>query len=213
MADPELGRDPAGLRDSLRQSPLLAVLRSRDALQADRQISAVAAAGFLHVELAFSPQQWWAPLLQQLPLRWPQLRFGVAGLRDPEQLELLCDLPVRFAMAPVACELMLERAEQLGFTLVPGVFSPTEVHRFAGARHQGPVKLFPAATLGPAYWRQLAGPLGPLPFCIAAGGLGPEQLSEWFAAGVQAVALGSSLFSSDDRLKPGHAELLEPYLG
>ena len=213
MADPELGRDPAGLRESLRQAPLLAVLRPRDALQADRQISAVASAGFLHVELAFSAELWWASLLQQLPLHWPQLRFGVAGLCDPQQLELLRDLPVRFAMAPVGNEAMVERAGQLGLTLVPGVFSPTEVHRFAGANRQGPVKLFPAASLGPAYWRQLAGPLAPLPFCIAAGGVHPEQLGDWFAAGVQAVALGSSLFGSDDRLKPGHAEFLEPYLG
>jgi len=213
MADPELGRDPAGLRESLRQAPLLAVLRPRDALQADRQISAVASAGFLHVELAFSAEPWWASLLQQLPLHWPQLRFGVAGLCDPQQLELLRDLPVRFAMAPVGSEAMVERAGQLGLTLVPGVFSPTEVHRFAGANRQGPVKLFPAASLGPAYWRQLAGPLAPLPFCIAAGGVHPEYLGDWFAAGVQAVALGSSLFGSDDRLKPGHAEFLEPYLG
>jgi 2-dehydro-3-deoxyphosphogluconate aldolase/(4S)-4-hydroxy-2-oxoglutarate aldolase len=56
------------------------------------------------------------------------------------------------------------------------------------------VKLFPAATVGPGYWRRLAAPLGEsLPFCIAAGGLGPADVMTWLEAGVDAVALGSSL--------------------
>jgi len=73
------------------------------------------------------------------------------------------------------------------------VMSPTEVcqARALGCRL---VKLFPAATVGPGYWRRLAAPLGEsLPFCIAAGGLGPADVMTWLEAGVDAVALGSSL--------------------
>jgi 2-dehydro-3-deoxyphosphogluconate aldolase/(4S)-4-hydroxy-2-oxoglutarate aldolase len=54
--------------------------------------------------------------------------------------------------------------------------------------------------------------MAPLPFCIAAGGLRPADLSAWFASGVEAVALGSTLFDEQDLLPPGHAEQLEPYL-
>jgi 2-keto-3-deoxy-6-phosphogluconate aldolase len=32
-----------------------------------------------------------------------------------------------------------------------------------------------------------------LPFCIAAGGLAADDVDEWLAAGVDAVALGASL--------------------
>jgi len=63
------------------------------------------------------------------------------------------------------------------------------------------VKLFPAAPLGPQYWRRLRDPLGePMPFCIAAGGLGPGDVLPWLAAGVDAVALGSSLPGEAGRL-------------
>jgi 2-dehydro-3-deoxyphosphogluconate aldolase/(4S)-4-hydroxy-2-oxoglutarate aldolase len=56
------------------------------------------------------------------------------------------------------------------------------------------VKLFPAATLGPGYSGRLRAPLGEsLPFCVAAGGLRPEDVPVWLEAGVDAVALGSSL--------------------
>ena len=201
--------DPSGLCDSLRQSPLLAVLRPGSPAQAQRQIDAVAQAGFHHVELAWTDESWWLQLLQTLPNRWPELRFGVAGVRCAEQLVVAHDQGLRFAMSPISCPVMLEQADALGLTLVPGVFSPSEVHR-AGCR--GAVKLFPAASLGPAYWRQLRGPMAPLPFCIAAGGLRPLDLSAWFASGVEAVALGSTLLDERDQLHAGHAEQLEPYL-
>ena len=169
--------------------------------------------GLRHVEIGWQPGQQWRGFFERVRQSCPSLQLGAASVLTAEALVDLeaCGLP--FAMSPCFDPSLLERARRSGILLVPGVFSPTEVHRFAGANRQGPVKLFPAASLGPAYWRQLAGPLAPLPFCIAAGGVHPEQLGDWFAAGVQAVALGSSLFGSDDRLKPGHAEFLETYLG
>jgi 2-dehydro-3-deoxyphosphogluconate aldolase/(4S)-4-hydroxy-2-oxoglutarate aldolase len=69
------------------------------------------------------------------------------------------------------------------------------------------VKLYPAASLGPGYWRSLAGPLGPLPFCIAAGGLAVADATAWYGAGVDAIALGGALFSGD-RLDPALHQLV-----
>jgi 2-dehydro-3-deoxyphosphogluconate aldolase/(4S)-4-hydroxy-2-oxoglutarate aldolase len=58
----------------------------------------------------------------------------------------------------------------------------------------GAVKLYPASALGCGYWPSLQGPLGPLPFCIAAGGLRCGDVLPWLEAGVDAVALGHGLF-------------------
>ncbi|HCV56178.1 MAG TPA: 2-dehydro-3-deoxyphosphogluconate aldolase, partial [Synechococcales bacterium UBA12195] len=91
------------LCDSLRQSPLLAVLRPGSPAQAQRQIDAVAAAGFHHVELAWSQEPWWLELLQTLPNHWPDLRFGVAGVRWAEQLVVAHGQGLRFAMSPISC--------------------------------------------------------------------------------------------------------------
>ena len=203
--------DPAGLSYSLRAHPVLAVLRPRDADQAERQIAAVAAVGLRHIEISWSAQAWWAPFVGSLSACWPGIRFGVAGLCHPNQIEPLVQLGIGFAMSPIGCSTMLERANALGITLVPGVFSPTEVWRFSGDAGPGLVKLFPAAVLGPAYWRQLRNPLADLPFCIAAGGLSPADITPWLAAGVQAVALGSSLFNENDQLRPGHANGLATF--
>ena len=154
--------DPSGLCDSLRQSPLLAVLRPGSPAQAQRQIDAVAAAGFHHVELAWSQEPWWLELLQALPNQWPELRFGVAGVRFAEQLVVAHAQGLRFAMSPISCPLMWEQADALDLTLVPGVFSP----RSTRACTRGAVKLFPAASLGPSYWRRLRGPMARCRFVL-----------------------------------------------
>ena len=206
-------QDPAGLHSSLAVSPLLAVLRPNCSTQAEQQVAAVAAAGFRHVELSWNAEPWWFDLLLDLQRQWPLLRFGAAAIREPEQLQVIAALGLTYAMAPIATEPLLQLAQQLGITLVPGVFSPTEIHHFGSvcSAASGLVKLFPAAALGPTYWRQLQGPLAPLPFCIAAGGIAPKDLASWFAAGVQAVALGSSLFDSSNCLRPGHIDSLAPF--
>lgn len=197
--------DPAGLRQSLGASPLLAVLRPRSADQASRQIEALDTVGVRHVELSWSDGPDWSALVRHAIGHWPRIRFGAAGLRHADQLQVVADLGLRYAMSPIGCGAMVDVAASLGLTLVPGVFSPSEVERF---RAVGLVKLYPAATLQPQYWRQLRQPLHPLPFCIAAGGLRPQDAASWFAAGVQAVALGSSLFDDADRLQADDVALL-----
>lgn len=197
--------DPSGLGQSLQRSPLLAVLRPASSDQAERQIQALGAAAVKHVELSWSDAPEWGGLVRHAIGNWPGIRFGAAGLRQPSQLQTVADLGLTYAMAPIGCPAMVEAANQLGLTLVPGVFSPSEVERF---RAVGLVKLFPAGSLRPEYWRQLRQPLQPLPFCIAAGGLRLQDVGSWFAAGVQAVALGSSLFDGTDCLHPEDVALL-----
>lgn len=197
--------DPSGLRDSLVASPLLAVLRPGSIGQAERQIEGLSAVGVKHVELSWSDDPCWPELVRHAIGHWPEIRYGAAGLRHADQLQVVADLGLAYAMSPIGSMAMVAAAASLGLTLVPGVFSPTEVDRF---RDVGLVKLFPAASLKPQYWRQLRQPLHPLPFCIAAGGLRPEDAASWFAAGVQAVALGSSLFDAEDRLRPQDVSVL-----
>ena len=206
--------DPAGLRHSLASAPLLAVLRPSGPPQAERQIQAVASLGFRHVELAWSAEPWWGPFVLAAQGQWPQLRFGAAGIKHPDQIVGLPALGLGFAMAPIATDALVLSARRQGLTLVPGVFSPSEVHHFGVslAAASGLVKLYPAAILGPAYWRLLCGPLQPLPFCIAAGGLAPRDVGPWLEAGVQAVALGSSLFDRHDVIAAADASLLESFV-
>lgn len=177
---------------SLRHQPLLVVLRAEQPTALMPQVDRLAALGVRHVEIAWSDHPGWIEQTRALTLHSPSIRFGAASITAEQALHAVQAAGLSFAVSPVLDPALLAKAQQLELTLVPGVFSPTEVHqaRALGCRL---VKLYPAAALGPSYWRSLAGPLGGLPFCIAAGGLGPADLAAWLSGGVDAVALGGAL--------------------
>ena len=186
--------DPAGLLAGLRRQPLLAVLRPHTLDQARRQLEQLFAAGLCHVELAVAARDDWVAMVRQLQRMFPSMRLGAASVCTVEQLSVVQAAGLAYAVSPIHDSRLLEQARAWSITLVPGVFTPTEV---AQAVRDGAVavKLYPAASLGPGYWPALAAPLAPLPFCIAAGGLDVADVPSWLAAGVDAVALGSTLFT------------------
>jgi len=185
----------AALLASLRRQPLLVVLRPEQPLAAAPLLGRLQALGVCHVELAWQPSPGWSDQMGQLIALFPQLALGAASITELSALKAAIAAGCGYGVSPILDPQLLEAARDAGFTLVPGVMSPSEVHR---ARQCGSrlVKLFPAAPLGPGYWRRLQDPLGPpLPFCIAAGGLEPADVLPWLAAGVDAVALGSALLT------------------
>lgn len=168
------------------------VLRPSSPLAAAEAIAALDKLGVQHVEIAWQSGDLWIAECRELMASFPALRLGAASIHSLEGLESARRAGFTYAVSPLLDpELCLRAGPDL--VLVPGVMTPSEVGR---ARRLGCrlVKLFPAVTLGPGYWRRLAAPLGePLPLCIAAGGLGPADVIPWLQAGVDAVALGSGL--------------------
>ena len=198
-----LTSDPNALIASLRRQPLLLVLRPECPLHASPLLASLQDLGFVHVELAWRSGPRWVEQCRQLKDQFPRLQLGAASLCTTTALQSAAAAGLSYGVSPILDPAMIRLAAQLQFTLVPGVYSPTEVDR---ARQWGSaiVKLFPACSLGPGYWRRLREPLGePLPFCIAAGGLQIDDVRPWLAAGVDAVALGSSLITPSSPLSSG----------
>lgn len=188
---------------SLQHQPLLLVIRPEpDDLVASGsgsgllgQVQQLHAAGLRHLEVAWLDQPGWMGFMRRVQDHCPELNLGAASVTVTKALNDLSRLDLSYAMAPCWCPELVEQARGLGVLLVPGVFSPTEVHQAMqfGCRV---VKLFPAVNLGPGYWGRLQAPLGPLPFVIAAGGLEVGDLPVWLEAGHGAVALGRRVVGS-----------------
>ncbi|MCP9927326.1 bifunctional 4-hydroxy-2-oxoglutarate aldolase/2-dehydro-3-deoxy-phosphogluconate aldolase [Cyanobium sp. CH-040] len=177
----------------MHHQPLLVVLRAEQPLQLSPQLERLDAIGLRHVELAWNDHPQWCAQATALVRRFPRLRLGAASVCTAEALEAIQAAGLGYAVSPVLDAELLQASRARGLALVPGVFSPSEVHC---ARQLGCVlvKLFPAASLGAGFWPRLRAPLGgPLPACIAAGGLGVHDVPTWLDAGVDAVALGGRL--------------------
>ena len=192
--------DPAGLRSSLASQPLLAILRPRNPRQLLADVTLLHTMGWHHVEVGWTAS-WLSSLVPVVRDQCPGLRLGAASVTTERQLNDVMNAGLNYAFMPVWQPELLPLAKSAHITLVPGVFSPTEVHQ--AQRHGcSVVKLFPASTLGPLYWQQLEAPLGPLPFCIAAGGLDADTALQWLQAKVvNAVAIGRQLLN---HVSPGN---------
>ncbi len=168
------------------------VLRAEQPADLLTQLERLDQIGLRHVELAWSGHPHWAEQAAALVQRFPRLSLGAASVCSLAALDGVRAAGLAYAVSPVLDADLLQAARSEGLALVPGVFSPSEVHR---ARRLGCplVKLFPAVQLGPRFWPRLQGPLGPLPACIAAGGLGVGDVEPWLSAGVDAVAIGGRL--------------------
>ncbi|MGC6482048.1 MAG: bifunctional 4-hydroxy-2-oxoglutarate aldolase/2-dehydro-3-deoxy-phosphogluconate aldolase [Synechococcus sp.] len=197
------------LIDSLRQHPLLVVLRPSDAdwsvptlEQAPllRLIDQLVGEGVRHLEVAWVAHPRWPCLLRLLKGRYPTLQLGAASITSQQALRCALELDLAYVMSPCLDLALLTLARRHGQLLVPGVLSPSEVLQAAQAGCEL-VKLFPANTLGIKYLRQLSAPMDPLPHVIAAGGLTVQDLDPWLAAGHHAVALGRGVVHGD-RLDP-----------
>jgi 2-dehydro-3-deoxyphosphogluconate aldolase/(4S)-4-hydroxy-2-oxoglutarate aldolase len=75
----------------------------------------------------------------------------------------------------------------------PGALTPTEIEKAWGSGATM-VKVFPASQMGPNYFKILKGPFDHIKL-MAVGGVGPQNIPDYFSSGASAVALGGSIFS------------------
>lgn len=105
----------------------------------------------------------------------------------------LADSGGRLMVAPNVDADVLAMAQSRHLVTMPGVFSPTEA--FLALRcGASALKFFPASVLGPA---GIAAQLAVLPkdtVVGAVGGVSDQNLAAYWAAGVRAFGLGSSLY-------------------
>jgi 2-dehydro-3-deoxyphosphogluconate aldolase/(4S)-4-hydroxy-2-oxoglutarate aldolase len=121
--------------------------------------------------------------------------IGAGTLTRPDQLEAARRAGADFAVAPLFDPGLVEAALAADLPFVPGAFSPTEIAAAwaAGATF---VKLFPASAVGPAFVRELRGPLPEIEL-IPTGGVDASNAAAFLDAGAAAVGIGGALTRAD----------------
>ncbi|MEU8422689.1 bifunctional 4-hydroxy-2-oxoglutarate aldolase/2-dehydro-3-deoxy-phosphogluconate aldolase [Micromonospora sp. NPDC048835] len=116
---------------------------------------------------------------------------GAGTVIDIEQVAAAADAGARFTVAPGLDLAVADAAAARGLPHLPGVATPTEAQQ---ALQHGLtwLKAFPAISLGPAWFKAVAGPLPQLRF-VATGGLDASNADAFLQAGVRVVAVGSAL--------------------
>jgi Entner-Doudoroff aldolase len=129
---------------------------------------------------------------------------GAGTVLKPEEARAAVAAGARFLASPVLDGLIIREALDLGVTVMPGTFTPTEMWQAyrAGAHVQ---KLFPA--MGPAHVRSLQGPM-PFLRVLPTSGVDADNAVGYLEAGAFAVGFVSSLFPPED-LRDARYERIE----
>ena len=169
----------------------VAVLRLRENGSAMRVIEALLAGGISGVEVtATTPGA--IGVIDEAARRFgDDILLGVGSVLDVRTASEAVSAGARYVVSPVFHGAVLAEAHRLGVPAMPGAYTPSEIF----AAHEAGadiVKVFPAEGLGPAFIR---GVLAPMPFLrlMPTGGVTPDNVGDWIAAGAAAVGLGSAL--------------------
>lgn len=132
-------------------------------------------------------------ILREARRRWDgNALVGAGTVLDAESAKRVIDVGAQFVVSPVLDAGMVEAALEANVPPIPGVFSPTEI--FTAYRWGAPiVKVFPAVTLGTAFFKEVKAPLPHIPL-MAVGGLNAHNAAEYLHAGADMVGVGGALF-------------------
>ncbi len=118
---------------------------------------------------------------------------GAGTVLEVGQVERVARMGASFAVSPNTDPAVLAEARRLGLWTMPGFFTATEGLAAAAAGADA-LKLFPAFLAGP---RGLAALAAVLPASVpvwAVGGVRPEDVTGWRAAGATGVGVGRGIF-------------------
>lgn len=166
-------------------------------------------AGLESVEVTFTlPSA--ARAIERLRTARPRAVIGAGTVRREEELNAAVAAGAQFLVAPGLNPELLDAAMRSGVTMLPGVFTASEVD-LALRLGAEMLKLFPAEPSGPAYMAALLQPF-PAARLVPTGGIGPDNAAGYLKAGATAVAMGSSLFPAK-RIASEGPEIVESLVG
>lgn len=118
-----------------------------------------------------------------------RMYIGAGTVLDTDDLQTALDAGASFIVTPNTDEDVIRRCSEAGIPIFPGAMTPTEVVRAwkAGATA---VKVFPSASLGLEYIKELQGPLKHIPM-MAVGGVNTDNIADFIRAGCYGVGIGS----------------------
>lgn len=177
--------------DELREVPVIAILRDIVGESADRTVEALREGGIRFVEVTMNTEG--APkMIEKWRTQYDgRLRIGAGTVLSLADAEKAAKAGAEYFVCPHLDEAVIAYALEHGLGVFPGAFTPTEIVRAYGYGATA-VKIFPAASLGLAYIRELQGPLRHIPM-IPTGGVTLDNVHQYFAAGATAVGVGSQL--------------------
>ncbi|MEN6560558.1 MAG: bifunctional 4-hydroxy-2-oxoglutarate aldolase/2-dehydro-3-deoxy-phosphogluconate aldolase [Acidobacteriota bacterium] len=177
--------------EGLLAAKAVAVIRMKDAARVAATADALRRGGVTAIEITMTVPGAVAIIREMAKTKAPGTLVGAGTVLDAKTAAEVIAAGADFVVSPICDPGMIAACLEAGVLAAPGAFSPTEIVTAwrAGADI---VKVFPATSLGPRFFRDLRGPL-PQVRLMPTGGVTLENAREFIAAGASCVGLGTAL--------------------
>jgi 2-dehydro-3-deoxyphosphogalactonate aldolase len=181
------------LAQALAQMPLIAILRGLTPAEAPAIGEALVRSGFAIIEVPLnSPEPFKS--ITALARQFPQTLIGAGTVLNVQQVKEVHAAGGRLVVAPNFNPAVVAQALALNMVVLPGVATPTEAFAALDAGAHG-LKLFPAEMITPATVKALRAVLPKTAALMPVGGIAPDNMAAYLAAGASGFGLGSALYA------------------
>ncbi|MBL1242246.1 MAG: bifunctional 4-hydroxy-2-oxoglutarate aldolase/2-dehydro-3-deoxy-phosphogluconate aldolase [OCS116 cluster bacterium] len=188
----------------LRAVKTVPVIRTSTAKAAERAVDILAEQGFTCFELTMTTPDA-VNIIKNLSQK-SGILVGAGTVLNQADLHAVADAGAKFIVSPAIVDGMAADCKQLGLPYMPGTSTPTEVLR-AHTDGAEVVKLFPAGLLGgPAFVKTMLSVFPDIIF-MPTGGVTPENMLDYLAAGALCVGMGGNLVN-DKALQAGDDDVI-----
>ena len=179
-------------QQAMAQLPLVAILRGIAPGEVDAVGDALWQAGFRLLEVPLNSPQ---PLrsIERLARRFPQALVGAGTVRTADEVRAVQSAGGRLVVSPHFDRGVVATTSGLGLVSLPGVATPSEAFAALEAGATA-LKLFPAEMIPPAAVKALRAVLPPELQLLPVGGITPENIAAYRAAGASGFGIGSALY-------------------
>jgi 2-dehydro-3-deoxyphosphogluconate aldolase/(4S)-4-hydroxy-2-oxoglutarate aldolase len=194
VSAPERGSRSADVHpaaSAIERAGIVAVVRVLDPARVRPAVEAILEGGIEALEITMSVPGA-AGVIRDLAATLPaSVVLGAGTVVDAVTAVEVIEAGARFVVSPVYRPAVLGACRERGAAVMPGCLTPTEILDAwdAGADI---VKVFPATSLGPGFFKDLRGPL-PNVKLMPTGGVTLDNPGEWLRAGAVAVGVGTAL--------------------
>jgi len=174
--------------------PLVAILRGLTPGEAVATGRAIVAAGFRMLEVPLNSPQPTDSIALLANALGQDVLVGAGTVMTPADVAAVAAAGGRLIVMPHADTAVIRAAKAAGLLCVPGVATPTEAFAALAAGADA-LKLFPAEQSAPAVlkaWRAVLPRAVPV---LPVGGIAPDNMAPWVAAGAAGFGIGSALYA------------------
>lgn len=191
---------------ALQQLPLVAILRGIQPAEAQPVGQALAGLGWTLLEVPLNSPE---PMksISTLAAALPQALVGAGTVLTVQDVQQVHAAGGQLIVSPNFNPAVVREAVRLGLVCLPGVMTASEAFAALDAGATG-LKFFPAEMITPAVLKALRAVLPTQTVVLPVGGITPDNMAPYFAAGANGFGIGSALYTPGATAAEVHANAM-----